>query len=232
MSRQRRITTRIGDGQAVVIRPIRPNDKDALRDGLLRLSPESRYRRFMAPIKDFSESQLRYLTEVDYRNHMAWVAFSLTTPSLSLGVARYVRDAEQADVAEAAVTVVDSHQNLGLGTLLLRQLAYSARRNGITRFRGYVLQDNAPMLRMLSENGATIEAESPGVLRIETDIPLNVKDLARTSTSSIFRAVAQRSLPPLAVRFLHDEVSRVVKMFSSETKPDVPQADDDKSKPQ
>ena len=212
----KKIRTKLGDGQDVEIRPIEPDDKTVLRDGLQRLSATSRYRRFMAPIKDFTEAQLRYLTEVDYVDHMAWVAMDLSASPKGLGVARYVRDKDDPDVAEAAVTVVDSHHNLGLGTMLLRQLACSAKRNNITHFRGYVLQDNKPMLSMLADRGASIVHDSPGIMRVETEIPDDIKDLGSSSTSALFRAIAKGKLPSLALHFWHGEIGHVVKIFSQE----------------
>lgn len=49
-----RVTLR--DGTEVVVRPIRADDKELLRRGFLRLSPESRYRRFFAAKHDLSPS--------------------------------------------------------------------------------------------------------------------------------------------------------------------------------
>src|SRR5947207_6557708 len=48
------------------------------------------------------------LTEIDYHDHMAWVALDPPGPGfLGVGVGRYARPAEEPAVAEAAVTVVD-----------------------------------------------------------------------------------------------------------------------------
>jgi hypothetical protein len=49
-------------------------DRDLLLRGFNRLSPESRYRRFLVPIADLSESAIRYLTEVDHHDHEAMIA--------------------------------------------------------------------------------------------------------------------------------------------------------------
>ncbi len=45
-----------------------------LEDGLRHLSKESVQRRFLTPKSSFSRSELRYLTEVDGRDHVALVA--------------------------------------------------------------------------------------------------------------------------------------------------------------
>ena len=91
----RRRTTEVSlrDGTLVRIRPVVPDDKGHIVEGFRRLSPESRYRRFMAPLAELSEEQLRQLTEIDYDDHYALIALSVdeaVTPGM--GVSRYVRD--------------------------------------------------------------------------------------------------------------------------------------------
>ena len=99
-----------------MIRPIRPDDKGLLSDGLRRLSPQSVQRRFLTPKRSFSRAELRYLTEVDGRDHVALVAENPCAPTRRLvAVARFVRNNEEPDTAEIAVTVGDSFQGRGLG---------------------------------------------------------------------------------------------------------------------
>jgi hypothetical protein len=55
----------------------------------------------MSPVTQLSEDQLRHLTEIDYRDHMAWVALDPTEPEVpGIGVARYMRLAAEPMVAE------------------------------------------------------------------------------------------------------------------------------------
>src|ERR1700694_5259409 len=83
----------LNDGTRVLFRPIRPDDKDNLRRGIEAMSPESRYRRFFAPIDHLSDEQLAYLTEIDYQDHFAWIAFLPDVEGFpGVGVARWVRD--------------------------------------------------------------------------------------------------------------------------------------------
>jgi RimJ/RimL family protein N-acetyltransferase len=157
------------DGTTVLVRPIRPEDKAALAEGLERLSAESRYRRFLRPMTGLSDRELAYLTEIDYSNHFAWVAVTADEEQRGLGVARYVRDPLDPEVAEAAVAVIDDAQGNGIGTLLIRLLVATALENGITTFRGWVLGDNIEVLRPLARIGARRTADK-GVLRIEVDL--------------------------------------------------------------
>jgi len=187
-------------GGRVRIRPVVPEDKAALVEGFRRLSPESRYRRFMAPIAELSEDQLVELTEVDYRDRFAWMAFSLDEPGTpGMGVARYVRDAEDPEVAEAAVTVIDDYHGRGLGRLLLEFLGAVALENGIARFRGYALEDNRAIREPLTHLGASLAHDSPGLLRFELDLPAQAEELRGSPMYEVLRAVARGDAPILAI---------------------------------
>ena len=141
--------TRLSDGTAVLIRPILASDKQMLADGLKRLSIESRQRRFLSPKPRLSEAELRYLTEVDGRDHYALVAQLADDPSSIVAVARFVRVAGDRTTAEAAIVVCDALQRRRLGTQLARMLGDSARRRGVRRFVATVLSDNPAAMRLM-----------------------------------------------------------------------------------
>lgn len=180
------------DGTPVLVRAVGPEDKRLLQQGMAQLSDVSRYRRFMSFVTTLSESQLQYLTEIDYVNHMAWGALDLSgrTPR-GAGVARYVRTEEDPAKAEVAVTVLDEYQGRGLGTLLLGVLARTAAANGITTFIAYVLHENAPMMRIFYDLGGTAESDGD-VLRVEVPVPEDPCDFPNTAAGRSFRAVARR----------------------------------------
>lgn len=137
------------DGRRVRVRLITPADKGGLIAGLARLSPRSRYLRFHRMVERLSDDELRYLTEVDMRDHFAWVAVSLDEPGQpGIGVIRYVRDAADRRTAEVAITVVDDWQGVGLGRLLLETLLVSAMMNGIEWLRAIVLPEDEAALRL------------------------------------------------------------------------------------
>jgi RimJ/RimL family protein N-acetyltransferase len=187
------VAAALRDGTAVSIRPIRPEDKALLQDGFSRLSEESRKRRFLAPVAGLSERMLAYLTEIDYVDHFAWITSLADDPTCGIGVARYVRLKDEPTIAEAAITVVDEYQGRGLGTIMLGLLAAQAREAGITAFRAYVLEDNAPVRALLDELGTAAHHESPGVLVMDT--PLDPKRLPDSPAARVFRAVARKILP-------------------------------------
>jgi L-amino acid N-acyltransferase YncA len=143
------VYTRLSDGTAVLIRPILASDKAMPAAGIRRLSPESRQRRFLSPKPRLSEAELRYLTEVDGRDHFALVAQLADDPAAIVAVARYVRLPGHRTTAEAAIVVCDELQQRRLGTQLARMLGDAARRRGIRRFVATVLSDNPAAMRLM-----------------------------------------------------------------------------------
>lgn len=182
---------RLRDGRQVRLRPIVPGDKQALAEGLQRLSPESRYRRFMGPVDHLSPEQLHYLTEIDYHDHYAIVAVAADDPGeAGVGVARYVRLADEPTAAEAAVAVVDDYHGQGLGTLLLDALGAAALEHGVERFRAYFLAENAPIRSILESTGARFFAID-GDPAAEIDLPARAEALGNEPMYQLLRAAAR-----------------------------------------
>lgn len=149
------------DGTHVVVRPIRPDDKQALVEGLHRLSDESVHRRFLAPKPSLSPSELRYLTEVDGVNHFAVVAALAGRPEHGIGVARFVRLPEDPLTADFAVVVEDAFQGRGLGRRLALVLADAAVERGIRRFSATMLSENRAAHRLMQTITARLSAGAP-----------------------------------------------------------------------
>jgi GNAT superfamily N-acetyltransferase len=186
----RRIELR--DGSRVLIRQIRPTDRDRLSEGLRRLSPDSRYLRFHAEIDELSEEQLDYFTRVDHRDHEALVALDLDHPEVpGIGVARYICEPHDPEVAEAAVTVADEYHGRGAGTQLLGALSVRARANGVRVFRNYVLGENQAMLDLFDTLGASRQPEAPGLWRVDLELPESEDDLPDSPVGRAFMTVAR-----------------------------------------
>jgi RimJ/RimL family protein N-acetyltransferase len=162
-----------------------------LRVGAERLSPESRYRRFFSPIAHLSDDQLAYLTEIDYIDHFAWIGILPDAGDEGVAVARWVRNPDQPDSAEAAVTVVDEYQGQGIGSALLVLLAKTAIERGIKRFTLEVLGENEPMLALMEYAGAIIDMREGGVVSMHVPLPATIEELEKTPSPAILRAAAE-----------------------------------------
>jgi RimJ/RimL family protein N-acetyltransferase len=136
------------DIASVQIRPIRSTDGEILREGFARLSPTSRWLRFLAPKRELTADEVRYFTDIDHDRHEALIAVH-RGDGRGLGVARYIRDKDAPEKAELAITVADEWQGSGLGTELLAQLTVRAVSRGICRFTALISEENTAARRML-----------------------------------------------------------------------------------
>jgi GNAT superfamily N-acetyltransferase len=195
-----RETALLRDGRPVTLRLLRATDKELLRRGFERLSPESRYRRFFAAKRSLSDSELAYLTELDGLNHFAIAAVVNGPDGVEdgLGIARFVRSKADARVAEAAVTVVDDWQNKGLGTLLLLRLVAAARERGIERFESSALADNAALRDVLTPLGPAVSLRRTGdELVVAVELPALPSDAVLDARA---RGAAHQRILSLAAR--------------------------------
>jgi GNAT superfamily N-acetyltransferase len=187
---------RLADGTPVRTRPLRPEDREKLRNGFARLSSESRYRRFFSAPETLSEAALDYLTMPDGENHVA-IGAELAAPdadrSYGLGIARFVRLPDEPSAAEAAVAVIDEMQHRGVGRLLLRELIRAAHARGVTTFVCHVLPGNEPVQAMLREVGAESSALEDGVQTFRLALPEVVPDQRDTGAAlyRLFRLAAK-----------------------------------------
>jgi RimJ/RimL family protein N-acetyltransferase len=157
------VLRRLPDGAPILIRPIRADDKRMLENGLRHLSAESVQRRFLTPKRSFSRAELRYLTEVDGRDHVALVAEYPGDPVRRLiAVARFVRLHDDPETAEAAIVVADDWQGRRLGSLLAEELAARARELGVRRFTATTGSDNVPAHRLLARLTRHLEERHTG----------------------------------------------------------------------
>ena len=122
-------------GEAVVMRLLEPHDRELICGFYQRLSRETVYRRFMAPIKP-SEMLARRLLNIDHCRREALIAID------SQGIAGVVRFAPLGEMTEVAIVVADDWQRKRLGTMLMTRLAHIARARGITTFHATMLADN------------------------------------------------------------------------------------------
>jgi GNAT superfamily N-acetyltransferase len=183
---------RLPDGGRILIRPLLESDREELAEGFRQLSPESRRLRFFLPPDELTEPMLDYLTRLDYDVHYALGARAIDEPGQpGVGVARWVRDADDRRRAEPAVTVADAFQRRGVGTALLSALAARAVERGIEVFAAKVLWENEEWLHSLRALGARVEPDEPGVASIEFDLVTH--ETERTSgLRRLVKAIAAR----------------------------------------
>jgi len=163
--------TKLDDETPVLIRPLRPEDKDSIMEGFERISLHSRYLRYSSSSARLTPEDLEILTCQDEKKYFALGACDLSRPGLyGIGIARYVMCDDEPNTAEIAVVVVDEYQGRGLGSLLLDLLITIARKNGIHSLRGYVLTENRAMIRLLKRVNGTFRQLDYSTFRIDISL--------------------------------------------------------------
>jgi ribosomal protein S18 acetylase RimI-like enzyme len=131
---------------AIATRPVRPDDEKRFYRLWPRLSRETVYRRFHAPVHRLPAETVRRLVEVDHDLREAVVA---EIGGEVLGVARYDRSPTDPSTAEFAIVVADAWQGVGLGRQLLSQLVALAAERGVRTLTATVQPDNDRVIGLI-----------------------------------------------------------------------------------
>lgn len=185
------------DGGTVHLRPITPDDADALVAFHGELSERTRYLRYFGPYPTMPPRDVVRFSTVDHHDRVAVLAL-LGGDIIAVG--RYDRLPAEGDghSAEVAFVVADAHQGRGLGSVLLEHLAAAAVETDVTRFVAEVLAENPGMVRVFRDAGYQISRTfDGGVLHLEFDVDPAKPEFAealRTVRDSRERASEARSV--------------------------------------
>ena len=153
-------------GGEYTVRPIRPDDAQLLQDFTQKLSPESRYFRFVSNMAELPPSMLSRFTLIDYDREMALCAVIETEQTLAdgskeyneklIGVSRYITNPDLSS-CEFSLVIADEYAGQGLGTRLMLSIMDVARDKGLQEMMGLVLTNNGGMLRLMKSLGFDIQ---------------------------------------------------------------------------
>jgi RimJ/RimL family protein N-acetyltransferase len=194
------------DGTPALIWPLLPTDAETLRDVFRRLSPRSRYHRFLQVLDQLDDPMIRLLVDsVDGVHHIALLLIVLPPQGQEepAGVAHLVQYPDDPATADIAVTVVDDWQGRGAGTALASALL-ARRPAAVTRLRTLVAAGNRAALALLAGAGH-VSAGLPeqGVLDVTVDLPAatrarsTVEKVADLWTQGVRKLIDQTYMVPL-----------------------------------
>ena len=165
-------TERLRNGESLQIRALLPSDRAEMLASVGRFSRETLYRRFFAPKQTFSEREIEFYLNVDFKSHVALAAvLSEGGRQVIVGGARYI--VLQTGRAEVAFAIDDPHQKLGIATHLIMHLIEIARRATLEEFVAEVLPENVPMLKVFQRCGLAMTTRSGnGVVHVTLAISL------------------------------------------------------------
>lgn len=178
------------DGRSTLIRPIRPEDADALLRFVAGLSRYTLSNRLLGLVIRIREDEVRRAAVVDYHDELALLALLGDT---IVGTARFVRSAEQAERAEVTFTVADAFQGQGLGRLLFDRIVLAARARGIRVFDVDVLPDNIRMMHILTGSGYPVAVGPPEAVQ-HVEVAIDHQDLAEHRAQRREHTAVRRSL--------------------------------------
>lgn len=145
-------TEHLRNGASLQIRALLPSDRQEMLASVERASKETLYRRFFAPKRYFSQREIEFFLNVDFKSHVALAAvLSEGGREIIAGGARYI--VSRPGCAEIAFAIDDPHQKLGIATLLIRHLIEIARAAALEEFVAEVLSENTPMLKVFERCG-------------------------------------------------------------------------------
>lgn len=163
---------RLRNGREVLVRPIRPDDADALRAGFPLLQPEEVRQRFLHAVTELDAATADRLARPDPRREFALVAAEPLPPGEAVvgAVARVAILPDSRD-AEFAILVSRFIAGQGLGRHLMRRLVRWARGKKLERLHGDVLASNHAMLSLADSLGFRREdAGEAGLVRVVLDL--------------------------------------------------------------
>jgi acyl-CoA synthetase (NDP forming)/RimJ/RimL family protein N-acetyltransferase len=157
----------LADGEAVLVRPVRPSDAKALVG--LHVHPQpGAPPRIYATHPALMANEMAHFTTVDYQQRMAFVVLA---EDRLVAFASFDRLIAHESVAQIAFVVDESFQRRGIATLLFESLVAYAHSMGVEQFLAEVLEQNTHMLNILTSTGLrSTNVNHGGTVRIEIDL--------------------------------------------------------------
>lgn len=154
------------DGQAVRIRPLRPDDEPLYGPFVAAATADDVRMRFFGPVKEFSHDFLARFIQIDYAKAMAFIALDESTGAM-LGVGR-LHDKADTPSGEYAILIRSDLKSHGLGWQLMQLIVAYARAKGLRAIESQVLHENEAMLHMCRDLGFAIgeDADAPYVCNV------------------------------------------------------------------
>ena len=172
------IHSALNDGTAVSLRTITPDDAPLIRDGIAKLSAESRYLRFFSLAPALPDAVVQKLADVDGHDHIAWGAICSECPGRPpIGAVHAVRHRAGGPVGEFSIAVLDEFQGRGLARMMTAALLVHCHAEGLDALDVHMLSENAAARRLVKSLGAAWAGEAAGVADYKLDVAAAIEAL-------------------------------------------------------
>ncbi len=142
------------DETPALVRQIVPEDAIKFAEGLSRVSTESRVRKFFYDKTGFSKNELHDLSRCDGQTRLGFVLVILDdagNEAETVAVAQCLRNMKKPTEGEVAVVTIDAWQRLGIGTILVQQLARACHESGIHTWKIFTFSDNCAVRKIMTD---------------------------------------------------------------------------------
>lgn len=165
------VNSALSDGTPVCLRTITPDDEALLREGIAKLSAESRYLRFFSPAPALPDAVVERLVAVDGHDHIAWGAICSDCPGApAIGAVHAVRHGDGGRVGEYSVAVLDEFHGKGLARMMTAALLVDCLAEGLTGLDVHTLSENRAAVALVHTLGGVWTSESAGVAEYCLDV--------------------------------------------------------------
>jgi RimJ/RimL family protein N-acetyltransferase len=188
----------LNDGTAVCLRAITPDDAPLIREGIAKLSAESRYLRFFSPAPALPDAVVERLADVDGHDHIAWGAICTECPGRPpIGAVHAVRHRPDGPVGEFSVAVLDEFQGQGVARMMTAALLVHCRAEGLGELEVHILSENAAARRLVKSLGAAWAGEAAGVAEYRLGVAAAIEalraDTGAPGVQDVLRALERAS---------------------------------------
>ncbi|MDN3611620.1 bifunctional acetate--CoA ligase family protein/GNAT family N-acetyltransferase [Vibrio ostreicida] len=151
--------SQLSNGEAILIRPILPEDEPKHASFINRVSKDDLYQRFFSDVGEFNHEALANFTQIDYDREMAFVAVKnrASDPEI-IGVSRALINPDNTD-AEFAILIRSDHKGNGLGKQLMQCIIDYCQQKGTLQISGITMPTNRGMLNLAQKLGFTLDVQ-------------------------------------------------------------------------
>lgn len=161
----------LNDGTRVLLRAITPDDAPLIREGIARLSAESRHMRFFSAAPTLPDAVVRRLADVDGHDHIAWGAICSECPDRpAIGSVHAVRHRHDGPAGEFSIAVLDEFHGRGLARMLAAAVLVDCRAEGLVTLDVNILSENVAARRLVKSMGGLWASEAAGIAEYRLDV--------------------------------------------------------------
>ncbi len=142
---------------SVPIRSLGPAHRERIAAHLQALEPHDRYLRFGYAATD--EQVRRYVDTIDFERDEIFGIFNRWLDLIAMAHLAFSTQAESSHCAEFGVSVLKAARGRGYGARLFDRAVVHARNEGVDLLFVHALSENAAMLRIARNAGATLERD-------------------------------------------------------------------------